>query len=161
MCQLWVNLPKALKMSPPAYQEILSHDIPAVPLGAGQLRVIAGEFRGTHGPATTMSALNLWDISLGAEDSVTLQVPAGHNTMVFVRSGRVLLGEHELGPQSTVQLEPEGTDISLVALGEATQLLLLGGEPIEEPIVAQGPFVMNTREEIREANEDYNAGRMG
>ena len=162
MVQLWVNLPAKYKMIAPKYQPILSQDIPVLQLpdNGGTLRVIAGNFAGTQGAASTFSPVNLWDIKLNAGKSVELIVPAGHNTMLFVRQGKVALGGTVIGAADMALLESEGTRIKLQAQ-EDTSLLLMGGEPIAEPIAASGPFVMNTEQEIRIAMMDYQSGRMG
>lgn len=162
MVQLWVNLPAKYKMIAPKYQPILSRDIPVVqlPENGGTLRVIAGNFAGTQGAASTFSPVNLWDIKITAGKSVELKVPEGHNTMLFVRQGKLAVGSAVVGPADLALLQRDGTHITLQAL-EDTSLLLMGGEPIAEPIVALGPFVMNTEQEIRLAMMDYQSGRMG
>lgn len=162
MVQLWVNLPAKYKMIEPKYQSILSRDIPLItlPENSGTVRVIAGDFAGTQGAASTFSPVNLWDIKLLAGKTVELEVPEGHNSMVFVRQGRLAMGGAVLGPGDLALLERDGTRISLQAQ-EETSLLLMGGEHIAEPIVASGPFVMNTEQEIRLAMMDYQSGRMG
>jgi len=178
MCQLWVNLPKADKMHAPRYQPILDADIPVVPLrqeecaaaatgsGGAEARVIAGELHGVRGPAMTFSPVELWDIKIATAGLATvLSVPEGHNCIVFVRRGAISVGaagqERSVGPQCVALMQRSGTDIRIVASVDGTQVLLLGGEPLDEPIVAQGPFVMNTRLEIEQAIADYSAGRMG
>lgn len=169
MCQLWVNLPKAHKMSPPNYQAILNEQIPVVPLvendeslAHGSVRVIAGIYRDTKGPAKTFTPINVWDVKLTHRRPVTIEVAAGHNTLIFVRSGSVKVGSNGMvGPQGMVRLEQTGTLIQLEATQPDTQLLLLGGEPIDEPIANKGPFVMNTAAELRKAFEDYQMGRLG
>jgi redox-sensitive bicupin YhaK (pirin superfamily) len=162
MVQLWVNLPARYKMIAPKYQPILSKDIPVVQLpdDSGTVRVIAGNFAGITGAASTFSPVNLWDIKLNAGKSVELSVPESHNNMLFVRHGRIVSGNSVIGPADLAILEQEGTRIGLLA-HEETSLLLMGGEPIAEPIVASGPFVMNTEQEIRVATMDYQSGRMG
>lgn len=162
MVQLWVNLPAKYKMIAPKYQPILSSDIPVVALtgDAGTVRVIAGEFSGKQGAASTYSPVNLWDIRLVAGKTVELTVPEGHNTMLFVRQGKLDVAGETLGAADLALLMQEGTQIKLHAL-EDTSLLLMGGEPIAEPIAASGPFVMNTDKEIRLAMMDYQSGRMG
>lgn len=179
MCQLWVNLPKKHKMHAPRYQPILAGDIPTVPLSAastgaveevcadaGSVRVIAGELGGTRGPAMTFSPIELWDILLPKPGTpVELEVPEGHNVVVFVRRGKVSVGsaghEQRVGPQGVALMHRDGTTLRLSADEADTQLLLLGGEPIDEPIAAQGPFVMNTYDEIHQANVDFRSGKMG
>jgi quercetin 2,3-dioxygenase len=162
MVQLWVNLPSRYKMIAPKYQPILSKDIPVVQLpdNAGVLRVIAGSYAGTQGAAATYSPVDLWDIKVNAGKSVELAVPDGHNAMLFVRKGSIGLGGGKAVAGDLVLFERNGNRLSLQA-GEDTSLLLMGGEPIAEPIVASGPFVMNTEQEIRRAMMDYHSGQMG
>ena len=162
MVQLWVNLPAKDKMIAPKYQPILNQEIPVVELpdNAGSLRVIAGAYAGIQGAATTFSPVNLWDIKIKAGKTVELNVPAGHNSMLFVRRGSISLDGSKAGTGDLVMLERAGLSISLQVSEEAS-VLLMGGEPINEPIVASGPFVMNTEQEIRLAMMDYQSGRMG
>jgi hypothetical protein len=163
MVQLWVNLPAAQKMSPPRYQEILKQQIPAATLAgdAGMVRVIAGEFQGKKGPATTVTPLNVWDVRLHAGRKAELPVPDGHSTALVVLSGEVRLNDSETaGAASLALFERAGDRIALESADDA-KTLLLSGEPINEPIVGRGPFVMNTQEEIRQAMVDYQSGRMG
>ena len=163
MVQLWVNLPKAEKMSKPRYQAITKAQIPVIELaGGGHARVIAGELLGRLGPAKTFTPVNLFDVILKAGERFELPLPEGHNAAVVLRKGDVLLngkdslqGEAQIAPLST-----EGNSVTLEAKAE-TQLLILSGEPIHEPVASYGPFVMNTREELGQAVEDYRAGRMG
>ncbi|GAB1724367.1 MAG: pirin family protein [Nitrospira sp. CR1.1] len=161
--QLWVNLPKAFKMTPPRYQTLHSSDIPTVELGggAGRLRVIAGEFRGVTGPAKTFSPVHLYDLRLAAGHRVELDLPEGFNSSLFVLHGQVVVN----GSQAVEEVEiglfgQQGERVVLEAKQEAT-MLVLSGEPIAEPIARYGPFVMNTREEIIQAVQDYQAGKMG
>jgi hypothetical protein len=162
MVQLWVNLPARDKMIAPKYQPILSRDIPVakLPDNSGTLRVIAGNYAGIQGAASTFSPVNLWDVKLVAGKTVVLEVPEGHNSMVFVREGKLALESAVIGAADLVLFEKDGTHIQLQAQ-EDTSLLLMGGEPIAEPVVASGPFVMNTEQEIRLAIMDYQSGRMG
>ena len=162
MVQLWVNLPAKYKMIAPKYQPILSKDIPVVylPDNAGAVRVVAGNFNDTQGAAITYSPVNLWDIKLNAGKTVELEVPEGDHTMLFVRHGKLALACAVIGSADLVLMEREGTRVKFLAQ-ENTGLLLMGGEPINEPIVASGPFVMNTEQEIRLAMLDYQSGRMG
>jgi hypothetical protein len=170
MCQLWVNLPKRNKMAPPGYQSILSKDIPEVALSAddvdmalGKVRVIAGGFRGVQGPARTFTPIDMWDVRLTTIGHVVeIDLPAGHNTLIFVRKGSLRVGEDGIvSPQGMVQLELAGTRVQFSALAANTQLLLLSGEPIDEPIAARGPFVMNTQAELAQAAQDHRSGVLG
>jgi hypothetical protein len=161
--QLWVNLPRAFKMSAPRYQSIFDAEIPAVPLerDAGVLRVIAGSFQGRKGPARTFTPVELYDIRLRAGARVTLSVPEGQNTALFVLQGRVAVnGAREAGEAELVVYQRQGTDIGIEARDES-RLLLMSGEPINEPIARYGPFVMNTKAELMQAVQDYRAGKMG
>src|SRR6201987_2138450 len=163
MVQLWVNLPKAEKMSEPRYQAITKAQIPVIELeGGGHARVIAGELLGRLGPAKTFTPVNLFDVILKAGDSLELPLPEGHNAAVVLRKGDVLLNgtEHLRGEALIAPLSEEGDTVTLEAKAE-TQLLILTGEPIREPVASYGPFVMNTRQELQQAVEDYRAGRMG
>jgi redox-sensitive bicupin YhaK (pirin superfamily) len=163
MAQLWVNLPAKFKTSRPKYQEILEQQIPIVQLpdGAGTVRVIAGEFQGTSGPARTFTPVDLWDIRLKAGRTAELHLPEGHTTLLLVLRGGVKLnGTERASEVELIEFDRRGKTISIDAT-EAATLLLMSGEPIEEPVVGSGPFVMNTQAEIREAIQDYQAGKMG
>lgn len=161
--QLWVNLPARHKMDAPGYQPITTAEIPRVELadGAGAVRVIAGSFDGVTGPARTFTPINLWDVRLSAGARVEFHVPEGHTAGLFVLRGRIRLGSGEAVTDAHIAvLERAGSRIVIEAEQDTT-LLLLGGEPIDEPVVGYGPFVMNTQQEIRQAIADYQSGRMG
>ena len=163
MVQLWVNLPRKDKMAKPRYQGLKSENIPQVSIadGAGQLRVIAGEYQGHRGPAMTFTPLNLWDIRVNAGANSQFTVPEGHTTVMFVLSGRIKLESGEvIGEAELAVLEKAGTQFAFTALEDA-KVLFMGGEPIDEPIVGYGPFVMNSIGEIKQAFVDYQDGRMG
>jgi len=163
MVQLWVNLPAKDKGAPPGYQAILSTDIPSVELpdGAGTARVIAGELGSATGPASTFTPINVWDVRLKAGSSVTLDLHDGHNSALVVLAGHVAVGRSQpAGEAEMVLLSKDGGGVLVEADGDAV-ILVLTGEPIEEPIAGYGPFVMNSQAEIRQAIEDFNAGRFG
>jgi len=163
MVQLWVNLRAKDKSAPPGYQTLLKDQIPnvALPQNAGVVRVIAGEYAGHNGPAKTFTPINLWDVNLRAGAVVELPLPDGHTTALLVLSGKVMLGaEREAGEGDLPIFSRAGNGIALKATTDA-KLLVMGGEPIAEPVVGQGPFVMNSRAEIQQAFEDYQLGRMG
>jgi redox-sensitive bicupin YhaK (pirin superfamily) len=163
MVQLWVNLPKKDKMTTPRYQGIKKDQIPEIdlPNKSGKIRIIAGEYLSHNGPALTFTPINLWDITLTSGSISEFTVPEGHTTSVFVLSGKVKLNDgSELGEAEIGLLENTGTQFSLKAL-EESKILFLGGEPINEPIVGYGPFVMNTEEEIHQAFKDFQSGRFG
>lgn len=163
MVQLWVNLPAKDKMSVPRYQTLLNRDIPAVALadGAGQLRVIAGEYDGQRGPAQTHTPINVWDVRLNQGREARLTLPEGHTLALIVLRGAVQVNGNVIARDAQmVMFDREGSDLVLEANSDAT-VLLLSGEPIDEPIVGYGPFVMNSEDEIRQAMVDFESGRFG
>lgn len=161
MVQLWVNLPAKDKMAPGGYQGITNADIPVVDLpgGAGVARVIAGDFDRTTGPAKTFTPINVWDMRLTRDADISLVLPEGHTAMLVVLAGHVTVeGEHGVGEAEMLMLGREGDAVQVRADGDAT-LLVLTGEPIDEPIVGYGPFVMNSQAEIEQAIDDFNSGK--
>lgn len=160
--QLWVNLPSREKMSVPRYQELQAANIPTVEVaeGTGSLRVIAGEYAGTRGPARTVTPVNVWDLKLTVGSKLELPLPTGHTAMIVVQKGRLMVNDETLVGVQLAQLEREGDSVMLQAELNV-QALVLTGEPLNEPVVGHGPFVMNTREEITQAIRDYQAGKMG
>ena len=163
MVQLWVNLPARSKMEAPGYQNILDAQIPGVdlPEGAGRVRVIAGAYGGHAGPAHTHTPMDVWDVRLNQGKTARLPLIKGHTAALVVLAGTVLVnGEAVAREAQLVQFQRDGDALEIEANTDA-KLLFLGGEPIEEPVVGHGPFVMNTREEIIEAFEDYQSGKMG
>ncbi|WP_052814778.1 pirin family protein, partial [Aeromonas caviae] len=166
MVQLWVNLPAKHKMSTPGYQGITSDTIPQLSLKEGDVRVriIAGNDAGlqqgeVEGPARTFSPMNIWDLRLKGGASVVLPAVAGWNSALVVLKGSLIInGQERAGEAQLVLLDPNGEEFMLEAEGEAS-LLLLSGEPIDEPIVGYGPFVMNSEAEIHQAIDDFNSGR--
>jgi quercetin 2,3-dioxygenase len=161
--QLWVNLPKSFKMSKPRYQTLVKNEIPTVDLagGAGQLRVIAGEFRGVNGPAKTFSPVHLYDLRLKAGHQTELTLPEGFNTSVFVLRGQVVINGSQPAKEAELALFGHTGERVVLEAKENATLLILSGEPIREPIARYGPFVMNTQDELVQAMNDYRAGRMG
>ena len=163
MVQLWVNLPAKEKMTAPGYQGITANEIPrvALPEGAGEARIIAGQLGDTRGPARTFTPMNVWDMRLKAHHRVTLELPEGHTTALFVLKGAIRLGNrHPVRTAELAVMERRGSQL-VIDVEEDTTLLLLNGAPLNEPIVGHGPFVMNTQEEIVQAINDYNSGRFG
>lgn len=163
MAQLWVNLPAKDKMSAPGYQGITRDAIRDVALAgdAGRVRVIAGDFAGVKGPARTFTPINVWDVRLNAGGEAMLPLPEGHTTMIVVLTGRVSVngGAANASPEMAL-MSREGGEAIVRAESDAI-VLVLTGEPIDEPIAGYGPFVMNTEQEIRQAVADFNAGRFG
>ncbi|WP_324741824.1 pirin family protein [Tsuneonella sp. CC-YZS046] len=161
MVQLWVNLPAKDKLAPGGYQAITSAEIPVVDLpdGAGAARIIAGELLGAKGPARTFTPINVWDMRLTRDAELALDLPEGHIALLVVLGGHVTVnGGQQAGEAEVILLGREGSGASVHADGD-TVLLVLTGEPIDEPIVGYGPFVMNSEAEIRQAIDDYNSGR--
>ena len=163
MVQLWVNLPARDKMAAPGYQAITDAQIPSVSLpdAAGRVRVIAGSFDGHDGPARTFSPMNVWDVRLDAGKTVQLPQVDGWTVQVVVLAGTVQVnGEAVLREKQMATLSTGGTGVNIEANSDA-KLLLLAGEPIDEPVVGYGPFVMNSQAEIAQAVADFNSGRFG
>jgi redox-sensitive bicupin YhaK (pirin superfamily) len=162
--QLWVNLPADEKLCEPLYRDIPKDAIPEVALAdaMGVVRVIAGDFRGTAGAITGLTIQPLYlDVTLARHSDEELAVPEGHNACVYVFDGAArfgdsskLLGRHDLGV-----LGP-GARLRVQANGQGVRFLLLGGRPLNEPIARYGPFVMNTREQLQRAIDDYRSGRL-
>lgn len=163
MVQLWVNLPAKDKNNKPGYQMLLDRDIPAIalPNEAGTLRVIAGEFDSQHGPAHTFTPIDVWDVRLNRGGTTSLTLPEGHTVAIAVLKGTVQINGDVIAREAQlVLLDRTGGEIAVEANGDAA-LLVLAGEPIDEPVVMHGPFVMNTTEEIRQAVVDFQSGRFG
>lgn len=165
MVQLWVNLPAKDKMTPPGYQGIHAKDIPAVtlPSGQGSARVIAGSLLEQRGPAQTFTPINVWELNLVRGAEVKLALPAGHTSMVVGIYGQVLVSaQHTIEEAQMLLLSRKGTDVSFTNTSDnEAKLLILTGEPIDEPIVGYGPFVMNHEKEIQHAIDDFNQGKFG
>ena len=160
MVQLWVNLPAKDKMTTPKYQAIKAADIPTVELtdDAGQARIIAGELQGVKGPASTFSPINMWDVQMNAHKSYVFAVPESHNLLVLVLEGTLLFNGEEIARRGElVTFERGGADVEIESNNES-KLLILTGEPLNEPIVGYGPFVMNTHDEILQAMDDVKNG---
>lgn len=165
MVQLWVNLPASHKMIAPGYQPILAAEIPTVDLpahGGGKLRVIAGANGDARGPARTVTPMNVWDLQLRGGESTTLTVPAGHNALVAVLTGGVRIGADAVSVKQdeVAVLDGSGTALHITA-DKDCMALVLTGQPLGERVFGYGPFVMNTREQIMQAIDDFNRGKFG
>lgn len=163
MVQLWVNLPSRFKMSKPKYQGIMNQEIPKVQLEkqAGVVEVIAGTFRNVKGAASTFTPIETYNIKLKAGATETFSLPENYNTGMVVIEGNVKINEaDEAKADDFVHFKNEGTSITITAITD-TIVLVLSGEPIDEPIAAYGPFLMNNQEEIQQAIADFNQGRFG
>ena len=162
MVQLWVNLPSKDKMSPPKYQAIKNSEMKKVDLGEkGFVEVIAGEYQNEKGPASTFSPVNLMNAKLKKGGKADFSFPAHFNTAALVIEGNILVnGEEKVPTDNFVLFKNEGEDFTIEAIEDAV-VLIISGEPLNEPIFPHGPFVMNTREEIIQAFEDFNTGKFG
>ncbi len=163
MVQLWVNLPAKAKNADPGYQTLLDADIPAVDLpdGAGKVRVIAGGFEGRKGPAKTFTPIDIYDVKLNRNGVATFKPAEGHTVAAVVLKGTVLVNGSEIAREAQFALlDRNGGEVIIEANTEAS-VLILSGEPIDEPVVMHGPFVMNTEGEIRQAMIDFQSGRFG
>ena len=163
MAQLWVNLRARNKNVPAAYQTLLNRDIPSMPLpgDAGLVRVIAGTYAGHAGPARTFSPMDVWDVRMRGGRTATLDLPQDRTVAVILLRGTVAVdGGDTLRVGQLVLVDRGDGGVALTASAETT-LLVLSGEPIDEPVVAYGPFVMNTVEEIQQAQRDFASGRFG
>jgi redox-sensitive bicupin YhaK (pirin superfamily) len=162
MMQLWVNLPRKHKAAAPNYQPITAAQIPRVELpdGAGAVRVIAGAYGNARGPAHTFTPMSMLDVTLAAGGKLPLEMPRAHNAMAVVVGGRVHAGGESARAGELLLFAHDGERLELIA-DEDSHVLILAGEPIDEPVVQYGPFVMNSIDEIRQAVVDVNAGRFG
>lgn len=163
MIQLWVNLPAKDKMSPPKYQAIKNAEINRVQLAdnKGEVEVIAGKYRGVKGSASTFSPINMLNLKIKAGAEAEFSFPATYNTALLVVEGEIVINDKEIAPTDHfVLMANDGQDFIVKAEKDAV-VLILSGEPINEPIAAHGPFVMNTRQELLVAFDDYNKGKFG
>ena len=161
MAQLWVNLPAKDKMTPPRYQEIVKAQIPTVvDEGGARVQVVAGEYEGQRGPAMTYSPINVWDTQISAGQTLNLTVKDGYTTLFAVLKGSVKVNDTQtVASPALVILNREGTEAKLEAVGVDATVLVLNGQPLHEPVVGYGPFVMNTEAEIMQAMQDFQSGR--
>ncbi|HET9954960.1 MAG TPA: pirin family protein [Polyangiaceae bacterium] len=162
MAQLWVNLPRAHRMAPPRYQGILASDMGRVdlPHAAGSVRILAGEYGNARGPAKTFTPISIFDLTLTARGSADFTIPSKHNLAALIMQGNVRLNDAPAREMDFAVFANDGDRLHIEADSDA-QVLLLGGEPIDEPVVQYGPFVMNTEPEILEAFRDFSSGRFG
>jgi redox-sensitive bicupin YhaK (pirin superfamily) len=161
--QLWVNLPANSKMTAPRYQTLTAADIPAVALpgDAGSVRVIAGEFGGSRGPAQTFTPVAVLDVRLRAGGRVRLSLRDGYTASVYLLKGKALVNGAETASETELVIfDRKGDEVDIEATADAT-LLVMNGQPIEEPVVGYGPFVMNTSQEIKQAFVDFQHGKLG
>ena len=162
MVQLWVNLPAKHKMDSPNYQPIKREDfgLYELPDNSGKIEVIAGNYKGTKGPAKAFTPIEMYNVSLKSNATLSLSFPENYNTGILVIDGDITISNKTINTDHFVLFANNGTDIELKSDNEAV-VLILSGEPINEPIFPYGPFVMNKREEIIQAYEDLNNGKFG
>lgn len=163
MVQLWVNLPAKYKMTPPKYQAITNQEIPKhiLPNDAGEVEVIAGNFEGTKGVASTFTEIEMYNIRLNPGGHMRFELPEDFNTGILVVEGEAEVNGTDNAPlDNFVLFHNDGERITLSSQKGAL-LLVLSGRPIKEPIVGYGPFLMNTKQEIMQAFDDMNAGKFG
>jgi redox-sensitive bicupin YhaK (pirin superfamily) len=160
--QLWVNLPAKSKMTPPRYQTLLARDIPVVslPQDGGSVRVIAGEFGSTKGPARTFTPVSLLEVDLRGGHSVRLNLRDGFSAALYVLKGRIAVNSESASETELVLLDRAGDEVLIEAASDA-RLFVMNGQPIDEPVAGYGPFVMNTQREIQQAFADLHHGRLG
>jgi len=163
MVQLWVNLPAKYKMSQPKYQSILKDSLVEVPVGRNSLvELIAGSYGGANGPVETFSPLHICNVQISGEDVVPFSFPSGWNVGLLVLEGSLEVNkDHEVLKDHIIVLAHNAALFKLRAREGDVKVLLLAGEPINEPMVSYGPFVMNTEEEIRQAIKDFQEGVFG
>lgn len=161
MVQLWVNLPAKDKMSAPKYQTISNKQIPRVPVHLGEVEVIAGSYQTTPGAASTFTPVNLLNAKLSPGGKASFDFPANYNTALLVIEGKIQVNGVEVAPENHfVLFDTDGTQFEIEATEESV-ILVLSGEPINEPIASHGPFVMNSRQEIMQAFQDFEDGKFG
>ncbi len=161
MVQLWVNLPAKDKMSTPKYQAIENSNIPKIKVDGGIVEVIAGAYQDHKGAASTFTPVNMLNAKLTSGGSATFSFPSNHNTCILVIEGEVILNNTEDVPLDHLALFKNEGETFTIKASQDSIVLILSGEPINEPIAAHGPFVMNTREQIMEAFQDYELGKFG
>lgn len=163
MVQLWVNLPAKDKMSNPKYQGIRRQEIAqyALPNDSGTVDVIAGSYKDTNGSASTFTPINVFNVRLKKGRKASISLPENYNTGFLVIEGSIEINGVETARSNEfVHFENQGTEIEIEGL-ENSVILILSGEPIDEPIAQYGPFLMNTEQEIQQAISDYNRGKFG
>jgi redox-sensitive bicupin YhaK (pirin superfamily) len=162
MIQLWVNLPKKDKMGPLRYQGVKDIDFPRIDLNdQSSVRLIAGVFEGQTGPCKIHTKMTVFDLDIEKDQRCSFSLEEETNTLIFVLRGELNIQGEKVGEKDIIIFERGGEDIEILAGEKNVKVLVLNGEPINEPLFAYGPFVMNTQEEIIEAIQDFNNGKMG
>ena len=160
MIQLWVNLPKKDKMSEPRYQALTKEQMgkAELPDGKSNVTVVAGNFSGVKGPAKTFTPMNIYVINLDKGGIVTLNEPGNFNVGILLLGGEVKVNGQACKTKDFILFKNEDGEITIESTSDDVKIFVLSGEPINEPVAAGGPFVMNTKEELRQANEDFYNG---
>lgn len=161
MIQLWVNLPSQHKMTPPKYQALLKEDMGKALFAGGEFTVYAGEAGGAKGPAHSFSPMNIYMLSLEKDAAIDLEEPGSYNLALLILEGEVLLQDTLLKASDFALMKNEEGTLTLRGVADRSDVFILSGEPLQEPVVAGGPFVMNTEEELLQAFEDYESGLFG
>jgi quercetin 2,3-dioxygenase len=163
MVQLWVNLPAKHKLGNPGYQALLDKDFPRLTLGAAKARLIAGSLAKKTGPAKTHTPITLFDLTFSETGQAEFVLPKGFASLVFTLEGELQVGEHAQAilPGQLAALSREDQGVVRLQAAKGARVLVLSGEPIAEPVVSYGPFVMNSQAEIMDAIRDYQSGKMG
>jgi quercetin 2,3-dioxygenase len=158
--QLWINLPKAYKLTKPKYQDIRNENIPVIVTGGIKERVIAGNYKRVTGPASTFTPMIVVHAIIPKLQTLKIESPQNFNTAIYMLKGNVKIENQYAGLSDMVIMNNDGSEFTFEAI-EDTEILLLSGEPIDEPVVQYGPFVMNTMGEIKEAFLEYREGKFG
>lgn len=161
MVQLWINLPAKDKMTTPKYQAIHHADIPTIDLGVGTVKLIAGEMGGITGAASTFSPINMWDVRLNQGGEHTFNIPESHNLLLLILDGKVCINGSDHAHSTQLVTFHQGGSQLIIKAEKNAKILVLSGEPLNEPIFGHGPFVMNTPEQIIEAIQDLRSGKFG
>jgi redox-sensitive bicupin YhaK (pirin superfamily) len=163
MVQLWVNLPRAHKFTGPRYQTLRAQDIPMGRFAedAGEVRVIAGDWNGLSGPAETVTPIQIYDVVVKAGRTAEIELKNGYNSAALLRKGNVKVNGAAMEGEALLALFDTRGERVVFEAKEESELLILSAQPIGEPVASYGPFVMNTQDELRQAIEDYRAGKMG
>lgn len=163
MVQLWVNLPAETKMATPRYQPLLDAEFPRLAIGSAEARLVAGELRGTKGPAKTHSPITIFDLTFQEDGTTEFELPAEWTALVFPLDADIAAGDgrEPIPGRHVAAFDPNATGPIELHADKGARVLVLGGKPIDEPVAAYGPFVMNTRQELMQAIRDYETGKMG
>lgn len=161
MAQLWVNLPAANKSTPPGYQEITRRDIPEVSIEGGSVKIIAGKYLGVKGPAKTFSPIELYRIKMDKGHQHEFEIPVDYNCFLLCIDGSILFKDGHICAKDHLAVYRNDGEKAQLTAHDNTDVIMFSGKPLNEPIAAYGPFVMNTQDEIRQALHDFREGKFG